>query len=75
MTGSQDDDPSGNTHHRSGSRSLGERLYRCRGIGSDVAAYIRQSLAIASRPIEEDPRHRYDAILDQDAWFILINCR
>lgn len=39
----------------------------------DVAAYIRQALAIASGPIDEDAAHRYGAIFDQDSGFILTN--
>jgi hypothetical protein len=39
----------------------------------DVAAYIRQALAIASGPIEADATRRYGAMFNQDAGFILTN--
>jgi hypothetical protein len=39
----------------------------------DVAAYIRQALAIASGPIEADATRCYGAMFNQDAGFILTN--
>lgn len=39
----------------------------------DVATYIRQSLAIATGPIDKAAGHRYGEIFDQDAGFILTN--